>query len=534
MIPITKNVKALSSRLLSFKKHKEHHLYNPAADGDLVSFTPSSDLEELERYWIDEPYSFISIVKTKQKEVEYKVIEPELDSFEILLIEEIHDVLKDVLTLEGVCDIDNINSIDKCKLLREKTEQVLSEYAELEIKSFEKIFYYVRRDFIEFGKISAIMRDPNIEDIWCNGVNMHIHVFHIAYGSIPTNIVFNTSDELNSFVMRIAQQSGRHLSASTPILDTVMRDGSRINITYGQEISPNGSSFSIRRLKKTPLTPLDLVAWHTFSSEMMAYFWFCVENHRNIIFCGSTASGKTSSLNAIGMFIPPNKRIVSLEDTKEIQLPHDNWISTITRDGISTDNIGKVDLDDLLRSSLRQRPEYLIVGEVRGKEAQTLFQAMNAGHSTCSTFHAGSASEVINRFTNPPINIPEAMFSALDIICVQINAYNLGVEKRRVAVVSEIVRVANTIETEDSFVWDQVTDSFENKASHVLEKGSNVLEDIKRTRGWSNEDLRADLNRRMLFLDSLIAKGIRDYESVAQWINLYYKDPEKVLSDLSS
>ena len=527
MTPFFKNVKTIS-RLLSNKKRDGLPVYDPEIHGDIVSFIEASHLEELERYWVDEPYSFISILFTKdRKEIVYKVIEPDLDSFEILLIEDIRETLQDILTLEGVYDIDTIQKIDKCKLLREKTEQVFSEYTELEAKSFEKVFYNVKRDFIEFGKISSIMRDPNIEDIWCNGVNTPIHVFHIAYGNIPTNIIFERSDELNSFVMRIAQQSGRHLSTSSPILDTIMRDGSRINITYGHEISPKGSSFSIRRLKKTPLTPLDLVAWQTFSPEMIAYFWLCVENRKNIIFCGSTASGKTSSLNAIGMFIPPNMRIVSLEDTREIQLPHDNWISTITRDGISTDKIGKVDLDDLLRSSLRQRPEYLIVGEVRGKEAQTLFQAMNAGHSTCSTFHAGSTSEVINRFTNPPISVPEAMFSALDIICVQTNAYNIGVEKRRASVVSEIVGVANTVEIEDSFVWDQANDSFEAKGSHVLE-------DIKQKRGWDRDELEADLNRRKMFLESLIAKGIRNYESVAYWIRSYYKDPDKVISDLTS
>lgn len=521
------SLKDIFSYLLPAKEQKECPIYNPGIHGDIVSFKPPSGFEEIERYWVDEPYSFISISSnTEEKSIIYNSIEPKLDKFEKLLLEELILILQDVLTLKGVSEIDKINNVDKYKILRENTKKILSDYPEIDISSFEKIYYYVKRNFIEYGEISPMMHDSYIEDVWCNGADIPIYVYHRAYGDIPTNICFGSDDELDSFVMRIAQQSGCHLSRSNPILDTVMCDGSRINITYGYEVSPKGSSFSIRRRKKIPLTPLDLIVWKTFSSEMMAYFWLCVENRKNILFCGGTASGKTSSLNAISMFIPMNIRIVSLEDTREIQLPHENWIPTVTRDAISGDEIGKVDLEDLLRASLRQRPEYLIVGEVRGRESQILFQAMNAGHATCSTFHAGSTSEVINRFTNPPLNVPSMMFSALGIICVQTNAFNISTEARRVSVISEIIGVKKQIETEDSFIWDSVNDSFEYKRSHVLT-------DIKQKRGWSTEELETELNQRKLFLESLIERGIRDYDSVVHWINTYSKDPEKATSLLT-
>jgi flagellar protein FlaI len=319
--------------------------------------------------------------------------------------------------------------------------------------------------------------------------------------------------------MRLAQQSGRHLSASNPIVDATV-DCSRINITYGRDISPRGSTFSIRRFRKTPLTPIDLVAWSTFPANMMAYFWLCVENRKNMIIAGETASGKTSSLNAIGMFIPPNSRIVTLEDTREIQLPHRNWISLITRKGVGEK--GDVDLLHLLRSSLRQRPEYLLVGEVRGTEAQVLFQAMNTGHVTISTIHAGSTDEVINRLTNPPINVPVMMFSALNIISVQTIAYELGAEKRRVKIVSEVVDVSEEVRLSETFRWNSAKDEF-------VFLGSGVLEEIRKKKGWSTKKLAEELHCRKTFIEALIERGVRDYKSVVSWINSYYRNPKEAL-----
>ncbi|MDK2938033.1 MAG: archaeal flagellar protein FlaI [Methanolobus sp.] len=495
---------------------------------DLVSFTAPSHMEELERYWVDEPYCLVCILKDKQKNaIHYHLVEPKLNKFEKTLLEEFNNVMGDQMTISNIEGESDLTSIDRYQLLRENTKRTLTEYFDLQARTFEKIYYYLKRDFIDFGSISGIMKDSKIEDVWCNGVNIPIFVYHKAYGNIKTNVVFSNDEDLDHFVTLIAQQSSRHLSRSTPILDTIMRDGSRINITYGHDISPRGSSFSIRRQKKVPLTPLDLISWNTFSSEMMAYFWFCMEHGKSILFCGGTATGKTSSLNAICLFIPMNIRIVTLEDTPEINLPHKNWISTITRDGLAVNKMGTIDLEDLLRASLRQRPEYLLVGEVRGRESQTLFQAMNAGHATCSTFHAGAPQEVINRFTNPPINVPPAMFSALDIISMQSNIYENGIEKRKASHVSEVIGVTNGIKLKDTFLWDPVKDSFEFKSS-------KVLHDIGHKLGWSESRVNEELKRRTMFLDLMLEKGIRDYYQFIRLINSYNKDPEKVIRLLDS
>ncbi|NPE28718.1 type II/IV secretion system ATPase subunit [Methanococcoides sp. SA1] len=497
-------------------------------EDELVSYDIPKDHEEIERYWVDEPYSFVSIIHdTILNDTKYITIEPKLNRFEKPLLEEVMMMLEDVLTLKGVEDIDEFENTDKTELLKNKTAEILSDYSKLDHRSFEKIFYYVKRDFVEFRKISTIMRDHSVEDVWCNGVGIPVYVYHSGYGDLPTNIVFETDEELDSFVMRIAQQSRRHLSKSNPILDTVMKDGSRINMTYGHDISPKGSSFSIRRQKTVPLTPLDLIAWKSFSAQMMAYFWICMENRKNILLCGGTATGKTSALNAICMFIPLNIRIVTLEDTREIQLPHKNWIPTVTRDGLSSIDTATIDLEDLLRASLRQRPEYLLVGEVRSSEAQILFQAMNAGHSTCSTFHAGTPKEVINRFTNPPINVPPAMFTALDVICMLNNTYENGSEKRKAFVVAEVTGVGTDVQMEDVFQWDITTNDFNFMGSHVME-------DIRNRRGWSMEEVENILQVRTKFLLKLIENGIRDYADVVCWINAFCKDPKDTMSLLES
>ena len=525
MQKISEKIKKLSNIKNKYARSSDAIAQESDISDPIVTFEPDTYTEEIERYWVDEPYVFISILKN-DNDLFYHVAEPELDEIERSLLDEVLFTIGDVLTLKNVRDLDKIDKENKYRLLKEKIKELLSDSPQLSENSFEKIFYYIKRDFIDFGKISSLMRDANIEDAWCNGVGIPVYIFHSSYGNLITNITFESDEDIAAFVMRVAHQSSRHISKSSPILDTVMQDGSRINITYGHEISPKGSSFSIRKQKKVPLTPLDLIAWNTFSSDIMAYFWLCMENGKNILICGGTASGKTSTMNAVCMFIPLNIRVVTLEDTREIQLPHENWIPMVTRGGISQDNVGNIDLEDLLRASLRQRPDYLLVGEVRGSESQILFQAMNAGHATCSTFHAGSPTEVINRFTNPPINVPAAMFTALDIICMQSTTFENGTEIRKVSKIAEVAGVSESIDIQDVFIWNKLNDHFEYHHS-------KVLDEIKARRGWNEDDLKNDLNKRKYFLETLISKNIRDYNEVIFWINYFNNSPEKSIQDLN-
>jgi flagellar protein FlaI len=395
-------------------------------------------------------------------------------------------------------------------------------------KSYYKIWYYIIRDFLYYDKITPLMFDTMLEDISCNGVQKYIYIFHRKYTNLRTNIIFNDPDELDSFVVNLAQKCGKHISIAEPMIDATMPDGSRIQMTLGREVTDHGSTFTIRKFRDEPVTPIDLIAWKTFSSEQMAYLWLCIENKKSLIFAGGTASGKTTSMNAISLFIPRRSKIVTIEDTRELMLPHENWIPSVTRDAFHGEK-GAVDMYDLLRAALRQRPEYIIVGEVRGKEALTLFQAMATGHTTYSTLHADSISGAIHRLENPPIGVPRPMLEALDIISIQGQTYVGDRRVRRNLEIAEIVGLdAHTkmLRTSTVFQWDSVKDE------HSMVGTSRALEEIRRQRGWSVRELNEELERRKRVLEFMLSNGIRMFKDVSAVIHAYQVNPERAMKYL--
>jgi flagellar protein FlaI len=262
---------------------------------------------------------------------------------------------------------------------------------------------------------------------------------------------------------------------------------------------------------------------------MVAYLWLSIENNKSLILAGGTASGKTTSLNAASLFIPIKAKIVTLEDTRELQLFHQNWIAGLTRDSFAVGGKGAVDMYELLRQGLRQRPEYLVVGEVRGKEALTLFQAMSTGHTTYSTIHAGSIQAAINRLENEPINVPRVMITSLDILVVQGAIFKNGKRIRRVLNVVEILDLdpgTKSLNTLETFTWNPIEDGY-----NAL-RDSQVLEEIKEKRGWDKRQLESELNRRKLILQYMVDKDITDYNSVVDIIKEFQIDQEKLLNRL--
>ncbi|MEX2738135.1 MAG: type II/IV secretion system ATPase subunit, partial [Candidatus Wukongarchaeota archaeon] len=267
-----------------------------------------------------------------------------------------------------------------------------------------RVFYHIFREFLGYGKIDILMNDTGIEDISCDGHQVPIFIYHKKYDAISTNIRFDTEDELNSFVVRLSQISGKQISIYSPIVDGKLPDGSRLQTTLGKTVTKT-PTFTIRKFKEKPLTPVDLIDFQSLSIEMAAYFWMAIERGASILFCGGTASGKTTALNALSLFIPSQNKIVSIEDTREVSLPHENWIAGTTREGFtaSDEKTGKdIDMFDLIRAALRQRPKVIIVGEVRGREAYSLFQAMATGHTSYATVHASDIHTLIQRLENPP------------------------------------------------------------------------------------------------------------------------------------
>jgi len=494
--------------------------------GPLSVFRGVEGYREFERYWTDEPFAFVSILyNDEDNDYMYQVVEPEVTPFEKALLERTYEDLRDIIIMEDI-PTDSVKRL----VLREKVAELIKSYRlPIDPASLHKILYYTERNYIGYGQINAIMRDSQIEDISCDGVGVPVFIYHRKYQSVKTNITYEEGD-LNNFVTTLAQRSGKHISAGTPMVHATLPEGSRLQATLGREITTRGSSYSIRKFKDEPFTPVDLIKFRTFSVEALAFLWLCIENNRSMLFCGGTASGKTSALNAASLFIPPTSKIVTIEDTRELTLYHENWIASVTRDPLMAGGAeGAIDMYELLRQALRQRPECMILGEVRGPEALTLFQAMSTGHTTYSTMHAGSIQEAVSRLENEPINVPNMMLQALDLICLQILTYHRGERVRRNLALVEITGIdprTENIRINEVYKWNPVSDNFE------MVGDSQILREIMANRGWNTVQLNNELKNREKVLQYMVDKDLWDYKKIAPVIQRYFMNPKKVLEEI--
>ena len=490
----------------------------------LTSYDVPENCVEQERYWVDVPFSFVSIYDDLEaNELRYHVVEPSLTTAQERLLESLKTDIRDHL-LYTTTEVE----IDEEDVLRSQLEATLEQYgADITAEEFHKYLYYIDRDFTGYHRIQPIMNDPHIEDISCDGYDIPVFVYHDGYTDLKTNISFGRAD-LDDLIVRLGQMSDRQLSVAEPISNATLPDGSRAELVYTEEVSAHGSAFTIRQYDEDTMTPVDLIDYGTFTVEQMAYFWLAIENRMNLIFAGGTASGKTTSMNAVSMFLPPGSKVVTIEDTREISLAHDNWLSNITRERLSeAANIG---MYALLRSALRHRPEYIIVGEVRGEEALTLFQAMNPGHTPYSTMHADSVQTVINRLENDPINVPRAMVQSLDILSVQTLSRQGDERVRRADSVVEIGNIddrTGELNFSDLYSWDPATDSVSGEYTD-----SRVLEQIRRTNGWSEREFREEFRNRRRIIEYLVDQEVDGYEEFTAVINRYARDPAAVLSEI--
>jgi len=493
---------------------------------DFFSFDYLDEYEEVERYWANKPYSYVSILfDHEEDEFFYHINEPHTDEFQEYIRSDVNSVLRDLLIHEEPVDEDEREAV-----LEDRIAEVFEQYVgDVEPETCYKTRYYLLRDFVGYGKIDAIMSDRGIEDISCDGPDIPIFVYHRNYRDLETNVVYD-ENALNSYILRLSQQSDKHISVANPMVDASLPDGSRIQMTLGKEVSTRGSNFTIRRFRDVPFTPVDLVRWGTFSAEQMAYFWLAIQNNMSLIFAGGTASGKTTSMNAISLFIPKKSKIVTIEDTREITLPHQNWVQGVTRESPIGDERSDVGMYKLLESALRQRPEYLLVGEVRTdpRVAQTFFQAMATGHTSYTTFHADSVETVISRMQNEPINVPPQMLRELDIIAIQKQVFRGGKRVRRNMQVSELgseERTRDGLGRNDIFRWNSHTDDFESMEESVK------LREIMDLRGWDEDELMERLDRRTELLNRLAEDDIVEYETVVDILRRFENNPKTVLKE---
>ncbi|MFZ0006591.1 MAG: type II/IV secretion system ATPase subunit [Methanoregula sp.] len=507
-----------------FNKQQKNQIeeYDFAKHGPLVKAGLPQGYDLLDQYWIEEGLTLVFIaLNRKTNQTEYLLFEPPLSDFEYELLERLHEDLLDVLILSS----DEIKK-DRKKILLTKVHGLLEDYGlVLDLNTLFKIEYYLLRNFIGWSRIDPLMKDPHLEDISCDGSRIPIFLYHREHRNIKTNIAFE-ADVLNSLAITLAQRSGKHISTGSPMLDATLPDGSRLQLTLGTEVTTRGTSFTIRKFREDPFSPIELMEYGTFSSDELVYFWLAIENGMSLLFIGGTASGKTTSLNAVSLFIPPIAKVVSIEDTREITLYHDNWIASVTREAL-TEGGNAINMFDLLRAAMRQRPEYIIVGEVRGPEAQTLFQAMNTGHTTFSTMHAGSIDAAIHRLENAPLNVPRNMVQALNIISVQALIYRGNERVRRVQEVVEIVGIdpaTGNLKVNNVFEYDPVNDITKYTGR------SQIYSTISEKRGWTRAQLETEIAVRKSLLDAMHTQGIRDYISVASLFHDYNINRAAVLA----
>lgn len=509
------------------KKSKPKEVPNPWK-GIVIKSIPQG-YEVIERYPIREGIAEVVIAASQGQilEPEYFAVEIQLSPEELFALEKLKDILSKELEPPRAGEEE-----DAKKILLQTADRILKKYGKalgkLDEKSKDKLFYYLERDMTGFGPLNIMMEDYKIEDISCDGVNVPVYVWHRDYESIPTNIIFTDRDVLDDFIIQLAHKSEKHISSAFPILDAMIYGKHRLAATFREEVSPKGSTFTIRKFREKPFSITELIANKLLSPEMAAYFWMLIEHKANILVAGATGSGKTTILNALSCFIKPRMKIVTCEETAELNIPSENWVRFVTREsyGLGVLKTGEITLYDLVKTSLRYRPDYLIVGEVRGEEAFVLFQAIATGHGGLSTIHAESIESAVKRLISPPMNIPPSHIPLLDAVAlIERVSFSKPIEGktygRRMRYVWEILDHENYVTIAK---WDPLTDSFSIDLSN-----STVLDKIAVRLARTKEDIIAEIMRRAALLRKFVMDRIFEIRDIAKEIYSYYTDPEQVL-----
>lgn len=478
-----------------------------------------------EEYELNE-YSRVRIVYDEEtQKLMYSIIEPELTKEDEKTLDELRKGF--IYVFEKFSP--TVFGENQKELITEGTKRLAQKYGiKLEDDKLKIISYYLARDFLGLERIEPIMSDKYIEDISCDGLNVPIFVNHLKYGPLEVNREYNDTQHLNSFIVKLAQKSNQEVSLSKPILQGALPDGSRVEAIYGKEISEKGSSFTIRKFRAEPFTPIHLIEFGTMPPFLLAYLWLAVENKQSVLVSGGTATGKTTILNALSLFAPPTSKIVSIEDTPEINLPHEHWLPMVARE---TEGKSQVSMFDLLKASLRERPDYIIVGEIRGKEAAILFQGMATGHAGMGTVHAEKFNDLVNRMTIDPINLPKQLLTELNIALFQKQVKVKNNVVRRTFSVVEVVDYntkADKFYSNEFMKFNTQDDTFEFKEK------SAVISHLIEIRGGSEDALWAEIEKRRRILDLMHQKKILEFQEVSSVIKTYYKNPEGIFDFMRS
>ncbi|MEM0053764.1 MAG: type II/IV secretion system ATPase subunit [Nitrososphaeria archaeon] len=517
---------------LPFFKRKKEKTVVVAVEEEEIAVDPlPENVEVLDEYWVREKYARVVIGKSPESgNITYYVDEVKLNPDERAAYLKISDIIARELNPAEIGKEEDVRR----ELLREARRLALKyqrAFKTVTRAGWDKINYYLERDLLGFGPLNVIISDYRVEDLSCDGVNVPIFVWHRRYESIPTNIRFLDKDALDDYIVKLAHKSGKHVSSAFPIVDAMLFGKHRLAASFRDEVSPKGSTFTIRKFREEPFSIVDLVQMGTISDEMAAYFWMLIENRCTIMVIGGTGSGKTTILNALASLIKPGMKLVTVEETAELNLPHENWVQFVSREsyGLTGTKVGQISLFDLVKTSLRYRPDYLIVGEVRGEEAYVLFQAMATGHGGLSTLHAENIEYAIRRLVSPPMNVSETYIPLINAVIlierVTLPQPRMGMSiGRRARMVWEVEDFEKYV---NIFSWVPQDDIFLSRARDSL-----VLMRIAERLGKSRRWIINELERRKTVIRWMADKSIHNVRDVARIVYQYYSNPDLLMSKI--
>ena len=487
---------------------------------ELNNETPKGSIV-LEKYPLKPPFSYANIVQDQETgSISYQVDETKLNHSENIVYNQLYQLIEE--------NLDSPENIEKDFGFVSFVNKILKEneklFLEAPLASIEKVKYYLERDIDGFGNIDPIMNDPNIEDVSCSGIQTPVYVWHRKYDSIQTNVSFEDA-KLNSFVSRIVFRAGKHISSAHPISDLALQGNHRISVLYQKEITPKGTSFTIRKFKQDPYSVIDLINFGTINVDIAAYLWILMEAKMSIMVIGSTGSGKTTILNAITGLVNPDYKIFSVEDVAEINIKHENWFSLVSRVGFGNTGEGEIGLYDLIKSGVRHRPDYIVVGEIRGSEAYVMFQAMATGHGGLCTMHADSLESASKRLQQKPMDIPASYMALMNCAIVIRRVEGLDGKSTRRAVSVQEIKTSDSYH--NAFKWDPKSDYFNPQLSD-----SEMLDRVSQQTGKSVDEILDEMEKRKIVLQWLVQRGVRAYDKVAEVIGKYYRDPEKLMKKI--
>ncbi len=524
-----------------FKSGKKKGEKKPSPDstgiiepGDLASVQKASlsqiqqsgipeNYEEKERYPLTPPFAYAVITQNSENlEYLYGVDELPLTPKE----RTIYSRLKSILEYELKPAEENESPQES---FRKQLPQIIAahrdELTELTGLESRKITYYATRDMLGLERIGPLMDDPLIEDISCGGVNKPVYVWHKKHESMMANIKFESEDDLDNFIVKLVHLSGKHISTSFPIVDATLPGKHRLSAMFRREVTPLGTSFTIRKFKEDPYTIIDLLDMGTINETMATYLWMLMDNKMSLMVLGSTGAGKTTALNAISGFIPASYKIFTVEEVAEINLPHENWVSSLSRTGYGSQDEGAIGLFELLKAAVRHRPDYIVVGEVRGEEAYVLFQAVATGHGGLCTMHADMVEGALKRLVQDPMNVPAASIPLMHcaLVVKRVNTRTGPGSRSIVRRVVQLSEIMGADSVKDISTWNPAKDEFE-----VNIPMSRLLKRIAENNGLTLDEVREEMERRKRVLRWMRAHNMRNYRKFSQTIAMYRKDPERV------